>query len=118
MTPRGKDKVRLPYPASRGQRLPAQPSPSEAERETPSLPTSLPAAPAKPTQPAGPWAPGAGGGRLISVGKAATILGLSVASVRRLIWTGKLPVLRLTRRLQVDVRDLERLIEQAKDRIG
>jgi len=52
------------------------------------------------------------------VGKAATILGLSVASVRRLIWTGKLPVLRLTRRLQVDVRDLERLIEQAKDRIG
>jgi excisionase family DNA binding protein len=48
--------------------------------------------------------------------EAALLLGVSVASVRRLIWQGRLPVVRLTRRIQVDLRDLERLIEQAKDR--
>jgi hypothetical protein len=41
---------------------------------------------------------------------------MSAASVRRLVWAGKLPVVRLTRRIQIDVRDLERLLEQAKDR--
>jgi len=56
--------------------------------------------------------------RLLSLNEAATVLGLSKVSIRRLIWRAELPVVRITRRLQVDVRDLERLIEQAKDRIG
>ena len=62
-----------------------------------------------------PEAPGASR-RLLSLAEAALLLGVSVASVRRLIWQGRLPVVRLTRRIQVDLRDLERLIEQAKDR--
>jgi hypothetical protein len=33
----------------------------------------------------------------------------------RLIGAGKLPIVRLTRRLQVDVRDLDRLIEREKE---
>jgi len=41
---------------------------------------------------------------------------MSVASVRRLVWAGKLHVVKLTRRLLVDLRDLDRLIEQSKDR--
>jgi excisionase family DNA binding protein len=56
--------------------------------------------------------------RLISLVEAALMLGVSVASVRRLIWQGRLPVVRLTRRIQVDLRDVERLIEQAKDRLN
>ena len=58
------------------------------------------------------------GQRLIGLQEAARLLGLSVGSVRRLIWQGRLPVVRLTRRIQVDLRDVERLIEQAKDRLG
>ena len=54
--------------------------------------------------------------RLISLRDAADILGLSVASVRRLISDGKLPALRLTRRLLVDVHDVERVIQELKAR--
>ena len=54
--------------------------------------------------------------RLIGLNEAAQMLGLSVVSIRRLVAAGKLPVVRLTRRLQVDVRDLDRLIEQWKVR--
>jgi excisionase family DNA binding protein len=53
--------------------------------------------------------------RLVSVAEAAEVLGLSVASIRRLVRTGTLPAVRLTRRLRIDVRDLDRLVEQAKD---
>ena len=56
--------------------------------------------------------------RLVSLPDAADMLGLSVASVRRLIWGGKLPAIRLTRRVLVDLRDVDRLIEEAKDRRG
>ena len=58
------------------------------------------------------------GRRLLSLEEAASVLGLSPYSVRRLIWDGKLPAVRLTRRVQVDLRDVEKLIEQAKDRSG
>ena len=58
------------------------------------------------------------GRRLLTLGEAAQVLGLSPCSVRRLIWAGKLPAVRLTRRIQVDLRDVERLIEQTKDRSG
>ena len=54
--------------------------------------------------------------RLMGLQDAARLLGLSIGSVRRLIWRGRLPVVRLTRRIQVDLRDVERLIEQAKSR--
>jgi excisionase family DNA binding protein len=56
--------------------------------------------------------------RLITLAEAAELLGMSVASIRRLVWSGKLPVIRLTRRILVDLRDVDRLIEQAKDRSG
>jgi excisionase family DNA binding protein len=54
--------------------------------------------------------------RLLSLEEAAGLLGLSVHSLRRLVWDGTLPAIRLTRRVQVDLRDLERLIERAKSR--
>ena len=54
--------------------------------------------------------------RLLTLKEAAAVLGTSSATLRRLIWTGKLPAVRLTRRIQVDLRDLERLIDAAKDR--
>ena len=70
--------------------------------------TSSPGAPEK-----GSLAPGR---RLLSLDEAAGLLGLSVHSLRRLIWAGTLPAVRVTRRVQVDLRDLERLIERAKTR--
>ncbi len=54
--------------------------------------------------------------RLITLAEAAELLGMSTASVRRLVRSGKLHVVRLTRRLLVDLRDIDRLIEEAKDR--
>ncbi len=52
--------------------------------------------------------------RLITLAEAAVLLGMSTVSVRRLIWAGKLPIVRLTRRIQIDARDLERLVDQSK----
>lgn len=52
--------------------------------------------------------------RLLTLQEAATVLGLSVASVRRLIARGRLPALRLVRHLRVDVRDVEALIADAR----
>jgi len=54
--------------------------------------------------------------RLVSLAEAAELLGLSVASIRRLVRAGTLPAVRLTRRLRIDVRDLGRVVEQAKER--
>jgi excisionase family DNA binding protein len=54
--------------------------------------------------------------RLISLTDAAEMLGMSVGSVRRLIWAGKLHIVKLNRRVLVDLRDIDRLIEEAKDR--
>lgn len=56
------------------------------------------------------------GQRLISLRDVADILGLSVASVRRLIWSGRLHAVKLNRRVLVDLRDVDRLIEQSKVR--
>ena len=52
--------------------------------------------------------------RLITLNEAADVLSLSVASVRRLVWTGRLRFVRLNRRILIDVRDLDRLIAEAK----
>ena len=54
--------------------------------------------------------------RLIPLSQAAHILGMSLGSARRLVWGGKLHAVKLTRRVLVDLRDLDRLIEEAKDR--
>jgi len=54
--------------------------------------------------------------RLINLAQAAEVLGVSIPSVRRLIWAGTLPIVRFNRRLLIDLRDLDRLIDQAKDR--
>jgi hypothetical protein len=54
--------------------------------------------------------------RLISLTDAAEILGMSVASVRRLVWGGRLHIVKLNRRVLVDVQDLERLIDRSKER--
>ena len=56
--------------------------------------------------------------RLVSLAEAAEVLGLSVASIRRLVRAGTLPAVRLTRRLRIDVRDLDTLITGSKERIG
>jgi len=53
--------------------------------------------------------------RLVSLAVAAEVLGMSVASVRRLVWAGTLHIVKLNRRVLVDLRDLDRLIDQAKD---
>jgi excisionase family DNA binding protein len=58
--------------------------------------------------------PGSSSRRLLRLPEAASLLGVSVWTLRRLISAGKLPVVRLTRRIQVDVKDLERLIEHSK----
>jgi excisionase family DNA binding protein len=52
--------------------------------------------------------------RLLTLGEAASVLGLSVASVRRLVATGRLPALRLVRHLRIDQRDVEALIADAR----
>ena len=54
------------------------------------------------------------GRRLLSLKDAASALGVSTASIRRLIWSGRLPAVRILRRIHIDVRDLDRLIEQSK----
>ncbi len=56
------------------------------------------------------------GRRLLTVREAAQLLGISTASVRRLISSRQLAPVRLNRRLLLDINDLGRLVEQAKDR--
>lgn len=53
--------------------------------------------------------------RLYSVKEAAAYLGRSEWSVRRLLWSGLLPEVRIAkRRVQVDIRDLDSFIEHNK----
>ena len=54
--------------------------------------------------------------RLYTVEEAATYLGRSEWSVRRLIWNGVLPQVKFDRRVQVDIRDLDKFIEHNKER--
>ena len=55
--------------------------------------------------------------RLLSVPEAADYLGRTVWAVRGLIDNGKLPAVRLDRRVQIDRLDLDRLIERCKVRV-
>ncbi len=52
--------------------------------------------------------------RLYSLPEAAMYLGRSTWSVRRLIWSGALPSVRVGGRVHVDVRDMDDLIEKNK----
>lgn len=52
--------------------------------------------------------------RLLTLPETAGYLNCSVITVRRLIWTGSLAVVRWDRRQRVDIRDLEQFIEQHK----
>jgi len=53
--------------------------------------------------------------RLYSLDEAATYLGRSTWSVRRLIWNGDLPQVRAGGRVHVDVRDMDMFIEKFKE---
>lgn len=55
------------------------------------------------------------GRRLLTLPEASVYLGLSPWTVRELTYKGTLPVVRLTRKLLFDLRDLERVIEHAKE---
>lgn len=54
--------------------------------------------------------------RLYSLEEAAFYLGRTVLSVREIIWAGKIPVVKVDRRLFLDIKDLERLVETSKER--
>ena len=58
-------------------------------------------------------------GRLMPLREAAAELGLSLWSLRRLIWEGELPVVRFRRgrKLFVDRRDVDRFVEEHKGRL-
>ena len=52
--------------------------------------------------------------RLYTLSEAAEYLGRSIWSVRRLIWEGVLPSVRVQGRVHLDLADMENLIEQSK----
>ena len=54
--------------------------------------------------------------RLYTIKEAGIYLGRSVNSVRELIWDGKLPFVRVGRRVHLDIRDLDEFIEKHKVR--
>jgi excisionase family DNA binding protein len=53
--------------------------------------------------------------RLFSIPEAATYLGRSVWSIRRLIWNGDLPQVRARGRVHLDVRDMDEFIDSNKE---
>ena len=54
--------------------------------------------------------------RLLTVKEAAIFLGRSIPSIRELIWAGSLPIVRVGRRIHLDLPDLEKFIENHKTR--
>ena len=55
--------------------------------------------------------------RLYDLREAATYLGRPVFSVRTLIWKGALPYVKEGRRQYLDVYDMDKYIEQSKERM-
>ena len=53
-------------------------------------------------------------GRLYSTIEAAGYLGLSIWTLRGLLWGGEIPMVRFARKQYVDVRDLDAFIEEHK----
>ncbi len=56
--------------------------------------------------------------RLMDVDEAGRYLGCSAWHVRRLVWRGILPSVRIGRLLRLDVQDLEEFIRQQKTQVG
>lgn len=56
--------------------------------------------------------------RLFSLKDASVYLGRSVWSVREMIWAGKIPYLKTGKRIFLDIRDMERYIEENKTTFG
>jgi len=52
--------------------------------------------------------------RLLTVSEAGQYLGRSVPAIRELIWAGHLPVVKLGRRVHLDLLDLDKFVEQHK----
>ena len=52
--------------------------------------------------------------RLLSVEEAAHYLGRTPGAIRELIYKGRLPVVKIDRRVQVDIQDLDLLVEKSK----
>ena len=55
--------------------------------------------------------------RLYSVEETAEYLGRTPWAVRHLIWNGVLPAVKIGRRIQVDIRDMDALIEHSKSNV-
>lgn len=53
--------------------------------------------------------------RLYSIDEAAEYLGRSTHALWNLIYRGKVPIVKIDRRTQLDVRDLDKLIEERKE---
>lgn len=53
--------------------------------------------------------------RLFSIPEAAHYLGRSVDSLREIIWSGKMPIVRNGRRIFLDIRDMDAWIEKNKE---
>ncbi len=56
--------------------------------------------------------------RYYDIADVARYLGLSPWTVRRLIWSGKLPAIRLNRALRIDIRDVDGMMEANKEERG
>jgi excisionase family DNA binding protein len=52
--------------------------------------------------------------RLYTIEESAMYLGRTPWAIRHLVWRGELPCVRIGRRVQIDVRDLDALIERCK----
>ena len=52
--------------------------------------------------------------RLLSLKEAATFLGVGIWTMRDIVWSGAVPLVRFRRRMYFDARDLEQLIERNK----
>lgn len=52
--------------------------------------------------------------RLLTIDEAAGYLGRTSCAVREMIWAGKLPSVKIDRRVFLDLNDLDRLIERNK----
>ena len=52
--------------------------------------------------------------RLLSVRDAAEYLGRTEWAMRDLVWRGRIPAVKIDRRVMIDLRDLDALIESSK----
>jgi excisionase family DNA binding protein len=55
--------------------------------------------------------------RLYTVEETAEYLGRTPWAVRHMIWNGMLPAVKIGRRIQVDIRDMDALIERSKSNV-